>query len=321
MKAIVIGILASFFFAFTFVLNRAMDLEGGSRIWSASLRYYFMVPMLLLIVMYRGNLKQLFQYMKNNPKEWLVWSIVGFGLFYAPLSFVWSVRTRLARCINMANYNRCRDFVNTIFLRWIHYIKKLPMKELVMSGIILFGVVLMQVEHASSLGIRETVLCVVPVLIAAFAYPLGNRKMMQVCKGELDVFQRVLGMTLASLPFWFLLSGYEVSTGGLPSNSQVFQCFIVAVSSGLIATVLFFFATDLVKDDPQKLATVEATQSGEVLFALVGELIWLSAPIPSSLSWIGMSLVIIGMILHSYVAVVVKKRRKNNGVMRLALFY
>ncbi len=55
MKAIVIGILASFFFAFTFVLNRAMDLEGGSWIWSASLRYYFMVPMLLLIVMYRGT--------------------------------------------------------------------------------------------------------------------------------------------------------------------------------------------------------------------------------------------------------------------------
>jgi drug/metabolite transporter (DMT)-like permease len=184
------------------------------------------------------------------------------------------------------------------------------MKELVMSGIILFGVVLMQVEHASSLGIRETVLCVVPVLIAAFAYPLGNRKMMQVCKGELDVFQRVLGMTLASLPFWLLLSGYEVSTSGLPSSNQVFQCFIVAISSGLIATVLFFYATDLVKDDPQKLATVEATQSGEVLFALVGELIWLSAPIPSSLSWIGMSLVIVGMILHSYVAVVVKKEEK-----------
>ncbi|MEB9612902.1 multidrug resistance efflux transporter family protein [Bacillus cereus] len=309
MKAIVIGILASFFFAFTFVLNRAMDLEGGSWIWSASLRYYFMVPMLLLIVMYRGNLKQLFQYMKNNPKEWLVWSIVGFGLFYAPLSFAgafgpgWLVASTWQITI-------VAGILLTPFFAVDSLHKKLPMKELVMSGIILFGVVLMQVEHASSLGIRETVLCVVPVLIAAFAYPLGNRKMMQVCKGELDVFQRVLGMTLASLPFWFLLSGYEVSTGGLPSSSQVFQCFIVAVSSGLIATVLFFFATDLVKDDPQKLATVEATQSGEVLFALVGELIWLSAPIPSSLSWIGMSLVIIGMILHSYVAVVVKKEEK-----------
>ena len=75
MKAIVIGILASFFFAFTFVLNRAMDLEGGSWIWSASLRYYFMVPMLLLIVMYR-ELKATLSIYENNPKEWLVWSIV-----------------------------------------------------------------------------------------------------------------------------------------------------------------------------------------------------------------------------------------------------
>ena len=122
MKAIVIGILASFFFAFTFVLNRAMDLEGGSWIWSASLRYYFMVPMLLLIVMYRGNLKQLFQYMKNNPKEWLVWSIVGFGLFYAPLSFAgafgpgWLVASTWQITI-------VAGILLTPFLRWIHYIK------------------------------------------------------------------------------------------------------------------------------------------------------------------------------------------------------
>ncbi|MEY8348000.1 multidrug resistance efflux transporter family protein [Bacillus cereus] len=309
MKAIIAGVLASFFFAFTFILNRAMDLQGGSWIWSASLRYYFMVPLLVIIVLYRGNLKQLLQYMKSNPKEWFVWSIVGFGLFYAPLSFAgafgpgWLVASTWQITIIAGILLTPLFATNSLH-------KKIPMKELMMSGVILLGVLLMQVEHASSLGIRETVLCVVPVIVAAFAYPLGNRKMMQVCKGELDVFQRVLGMTLASLPFWFLLSGYEVATGGLPSSDQVFQCFIVAISSGLIATVLFFFATDLVKDDPQKLATVEATQSGEVLFALLGELIWLSAPFPSSLSWIGMSLVVLGMILHSYVAVVVKKEEK-----------
>jgi len=65
-----------------------------------------------------------------------------------------------------------------------------------------------------------------------------------------------------------------------------------------------------VKDDPQKLATVEATQSGEVLFALFGELILLSAPFPSILSWIGMSLVVVGMILHSFAAVMEKKEEK-----------
>ncbi|MDM5155278.1 multidrug resistance efflux transporter family protein [Bacillus sp. DX1.1] len=309
MKAIAAGVLASFFFAFTFIFNRAMDLQGGSWIWSASLRYFFMVPLLLIIVMYRGNLKQLFQYMKTNPKEWLLWSIIGFGLFYAPLSFAgsfgpgWLVASTWQITI-IAGILLTPLFANDS----LH--KKIPVKELMMSGVILMGVVLMQVEHASSLGIRETVLCVLPVIVAAFAYPLGNRKMMQVCKGELDVFQRVLGMTLASLPFWFLLSGYGAVTAGLPSSDQVFQCFIVAISSGLIATVLFFFATDLVKDDPQKLATVEATQSGEVLFALLGELILLSAPLPSSLSWVGMSLVVVGMILHSYVAVFVKKEEK-----------
>ncbi len=59
MKAIILGIVASIFFAFTFVLNRAMDLQGGSWIWSASFRCFFMVPLLLIIVMYRGNLRQL----------------------------------------------------------------------------------------------------------------------------------------------------------------------------------------------------------------------------------------------------------------------
>ena len=34
-----------------------------------------------------GKLKATLSIYENNPKEWLVWSIVGFGLFYAPLSF------------------------------------------------------------------------------------------------------------------------------------------------------------------------------------------------------------------------------------------
>lgn len=309
MKAILLGILASFFFAFTFVLNRVMDLQGGSWIWSASLRYFFMVPLLLIIVMYRGNGKQLIQYMKKQPAEWLLWSVVGFGLFYAPLSFAgaygpgWLVASTRQMTI-IAGILLTPFFSNQV----IH--NKIPIKELAMSSVILIGVAIMQIEHASSLGIQETILCVVPVMLAAFAYPLGNRKMMQVCNGELDVFQRVLGMTLASLPFWFLLSGYGIVTVGLPSSDQVLQCLVVAISSGLIATVLFFFATDLVKDDLQKLATVEATQSGEVLFALFGELILLSAPLPSTLSWVGMSLVVVGMILHSFAAVMEKKEEK-----------
>lgn len=87
MKAILVGILASLFFAVTFVLNRAMELSGGSWYWSASLRFIFMVPFLLFIVMMRGKLTPLLKEMRKHPLFWLKWSFVGFVLFYAPITF------------------------------------------------------------------------------------------------------------------------------------------------------------------------------------------------------------------------------------------
>lgn len=41
MRAIMLGAVASLFFATTFVWNRAMELSGGSWLYSASLRYLF----------------------------------------------------------------------------------------------------------------------------------------------------------------------------------------------------------------------------------------------------------------------------------------
>src|SRR3954453_3622128 len=74
MRPIILGIFAAFFFAFTFILNRSMDQAGGSWIWSASLRYFFMVPFLFVIVMGRNNLKPLLEEMKKLPGSWLLWS-------------------------------------------------------------------------------------------------------------------------------------------------------------------------------------------------------------------------------------------------------
>lgn len=141
---------------------------------------------------------------------------------------------------------------------------------------------------------------ILPVIVAAFAYPLGNRKMMEVCGGRLDTYQRVLGMTIASLPAWIILAVYALFTVGLPSGFQVFQSLIVGISSGVIATVLFFIATDRVRDNQGKLAAVEATQSTEVLFVIIGEMVLLSVPLPTPVALIGIGVIIIGMLLHSY---------------------
>jgi drug/metabolite transporter (DMT)-like permease len=88
---------------------------------------------------------------------------------------------------------------------------------------------------------------------------------------------------------------------GPPSIGQSVQSGLVAICSGVIATVLFFQATDLVRGNMQKLAAVEATQSMEVLFSLIGELLLLHTALPTPLSWVGIILVMGGMVLHSYV--------------------
>ncbi|WP_449619824.1 DMT family transporter [Robertmurraya sp. Marseille-Q9965] len=307
MRPIILGLCAAFFFATTFVLNRGMEMSGGSWIWSASLRFIFMVPFLLVIVMRRKKLKQLFHVMKENPRAWLLWSVVGFGLFYAPICFAtvyspgWLVAGTWQFTI-IAGSLLAPLFVETIQSANgpIQTRGKIPIKGLLFSLIILVGIGLMQWEQADLLSLKELWLGILPVVIAAFAYPLGNRKMMSIVNGKLDVFQRVLGMTLASMPLWILLSIYGFVTVGPPSLNQTVQSLIVAISSGVIATALFFMATDMVKDNMQKLASVEATQSMEVLFALAGEIIFLSIAFPSLLSWTGILFVIVGMVLHSY---------------------
>jgi drug/metabolite transporter (DMT)-like permease len=309
MRPIILGTLAAFFFAFTFIINRSMELEGGSWIWSASLRYFFMVPFLLLLVYWRKNLKPLIVEMKNNPRAWLLWSFVGFGLFYGPICFSaayapgWLIASTWQITI-ISGSLLAPFFLETVITQQgpVKIKGRIPMKSLVLSSIILLGIILMQVERADSLSLIEVLLGVLPIIVASFAYPLGNRKMMDVCGGRLDVFQRVLGMTIASMPLWIVLAIYGMFTVGPPSVGQSIQSGIVAITSGVIATVLFFQATDLVRGNMQKLGNVEATQSISVLFAVIGELILLKAAFPSIISWTGMLLVMAGMVLHSYVS-------------------
>lgn len=110
---------------------------------------------------------------------------------------------------------------------------------------------------------------------------------MQQVNGELNDFQRALGMTVASMPFWLIFAIYGLFTHRVPSQSQVTQTFVVAIFSGIIATVLFFYAIELVQHDNYKLAGVEATSAGEVIFALLGEIIFLEALFPNLITLFG----------------------------------
>ncbi|NLP49822.1 multidrug resistance efflux transporter family protein [Bacillus sp. RO1] len=303
MKAISIGVIASMFFAVTFILNRSMELSGGSWLWSSSLRFFFMVPFLFLIVWLRGNLGSLFREMRMAPIDWFIWSVTGFVFFYGPITFAaaygpgWLVAGTWQLTIIAG------VLLGPLFFKTVEGLKvreRIPMRGLFISMVIFAGVLLIQTQQGSGLTGSMVIYGILPVAIAAFAYPLGNRKMMEVCGGRLDTFQRVLGMTLATIPVWLLVALRGYLTVGLPSEAQVLQTFIVAISSGVIATTLFFIATDMVRGSQEKLAAVEATQSTQVLFVLIGEVLLLSTPMPNGIGLLGLFIIIIGMLLHSF---------------------
>lgn len=305
-KAFTLGIIASFFFSFTFILNSQMNISGGSWLWSSSLRYLFMLPMLFIMMLVTKKLNPVILEIKKNPIDWLIWSTVGFGLFYAPLSLAseygaswlvagtWQITIVAGALLSPFLVTKVETPKGVMKER-----NKLPKKFLLISSIILIGIFIMQFEHAKSLSLSECFMGIFPVVIAAFSYPLGNRKMISICNNQLNTTQRVFGMTLCSLPFWLIIATFATVSVGLPSQSQLLQSFIVASFSGIIATVLFFKATDLVSGDNHKLAIIESTQSGEVIFTLLGSILFLKDSFPTPIAILGLSLVIIGMILNS----------------------
>lgn len=293
-RALWYGILGALFFAFTFIFNRSMNLSGGSWMWSASLRYLFSLPMLAVMVWRKDELAGVLSAIKKAPLTWLVWSTVGFGLFYGPLSLA---------SIYGESWFVAATWQITILAGLLLtplFGQRVPGKQLLMTLVILLGIILIQIPYfGSGLGsgvVRASLL----ILLAAFAYPLGNRKMMVHCKqDQLSTTQRVFGMTLMSTPFWLLLSVFAGVDAGLPSSGQILQSLIVAVFSGVVATLLFFEATNLVKHNHKQLAVVEATQAGEALFTLLGGCLFLRDSLPSLLGFLGIAIVTIGIIGNS----------------------
>jgi drug/metabolite transporter (DMT)-like permease len=306
-RLITVGILASLFFSSTFVLNRAMSLAGGHWAWTSSLRFgYMLIFLALLLLITRGG-KALIQVWDVFLQHWPFWIIagsIGFGIFYSLITFsatyaagwviatTWQI-TILATPIVLAFFGR-----------------KVPAKGILLILLIFAGILLVNFEHASITNLRTVMLSAIPVLIAAFAYPIGNQLVWEARLGENkklphiqnpileNGFARVLLLTIGSIPFWIILLLW--TNPPPPTSGQLLSTALVALLSGVIATTLFLYARHLCKE-PYEIAAVDATQSMEVVFSLVGEIIFLQAVFPGVLGMAGVVLTILGLIAYTFV--------------------
>ena len=157
-KALFYGILASFFFAFTFLLNRSMHLAGGYWLWSACLRYLFTFPILAAVLAISGKkqktrpLSHTWAEITKAPGEWFLWSSVGFVLFYAPLTFS---STFGESWLAAATWQL--TIVAGILLTPL-WGKPIPIRNLSWSCLILAGVFLLQVPNMRQMKLETMAL-------------------------------------------------------------------------------------------------------------------------------------------------------------------
>lgn len=329
-KMIVWGLIASAFFSTSFVLYQLMSVQGGHWFWSASFRCFFMWLLLSVFILLqnRFNPSKLLALCKLFASHWQFWCVTGgiglgtYGLlaFAADYAEGWVIAATYLFTV----------VASLVVLSFFG--QSFQKKVIVYSVIVFIGVVLANVgeglRHSTSQGTDWHALLLfgaLPAFIASFCFPLGNqliwqaaqpkggtthhthaiskaaskllKKVPQVTSPLLsNPLHKVWLMSLGSLPMWLIL-GFMVQPPA-PSVSQMTISFLVALMAGVLGTTTFLHARSLAKQ-PQQLAAVDATQGSEIIFALLGGMLLLQTPMPSGLSFVGIALVIIGLVLFA----------------------
>ena len=303
-RLVIIGILSALFFSSTFVLNRAMSLQGGHWLWTASLRYVYMFFMLsswLILIGKSRLLKEIFSTYLSNWCFWTIAGSTGFGIFYSLLTFSASFAPGWVVATTWQSTILATPLVLLCFG------KRVPAKGIFFTALIFLGIVLVTCGQASAESAKETLLGILPVLAAAFAYPIGNQLIWEARHGNIRIIPRISGrvlddsigrvliMVLGSIPFWIVLTLFLHPPA--PTSGQLANTAVVAVFSGVIATTLFFHARHLART-PFELSAVDATQSTEVLFSLLGEILFLNGLLPGAAGFLGIALSLLGLVFY-----------------------
>ena len=302
LKAVGLGLVGSAFFSGTFVINRAIGLAGGHWVWTASLRYAWVLVFMLPWFLVRGSLGAVLRELLAHWRFWTVAGSIGYGLFYASLAYAstqapgWIVACTMQSTI-LATPLVLRAFGATV-----------RRGGLALLMLTFLGIVLVNLDRRDDTTLTQW-LGVLPVLVAAIAYPTGNQLVQEGRTGgrgwipALDApitaqaSARVLLLTLGSVPFWVLT--LLVPHPRLPTSQQLVGTAIVALCATVIGTSIFLMARQSVGRNPNAIAKVDATQAGYTAFSLGGEILFLGALLPGLLGWMGLALVLAGLAAYA----------------------
>ncbi len=301
--AVALALCSALFFTLTYVLNRSLVTGGGHWAWAVILRYLLTLPMLALVLPWQGGWGELPQELRRHPRPWLLWSTVGFVVFGVMLT--WAASSGPSWLV--AGSFQITVIAGPLLAPLIYgdERRRLAWRSLAIGALIVAGVFVLQWGHAHGRLQRADWLAMGAVAVAAFAYPLGNRGLLlhlEHGQAHLNAVQRVFGMTLCSWPLWWLFAVIAWLAIGPPTWREALLAGGVALSSGTIATVMFFRATDMVRSEPNALAAVEAMQAAELLFATLLGVLFLGESWPRGPALLGALAIIVGIALFGWLS-------------------
>lgn len=301
--AVGLALCSALFFTLTYVLNRSLVTGGGHWAWAVILRYLLTLPMLAVVLPLQGGLGDLPRELRQHARPWLLWSAVGFVLFGIPLTWAASSGPSWLIAGSFQTTVLAGPLLAPLIYRGER--ARLAWRTLAIGALIVAGVFALQWGHAHGQLHAGDWLAIGAVVLSAFAYPLGNRQLLLHLEhggNRINAVQRVFGMTLCSWPLWLLFAVIAWVTIGPPTWREALLAGGVALSSGTIATILFFRATDMVRSEPTALAAVEAMQAAELLFATLLGVLFLGEAWPHGYALFGALAIIVGIALFGWVS-------------------
>jgi drug/metabolite transporter (DMT)-like permease len=299
-SAVLLGLAASSCFSVTFIVNRALGVAGGHWVWTAALRYAWVLLLLSIWFTMRGTIAPILRAFAAHWVFWIVAGSIGVGIFYAPLAYALTFAPGWIVACTMQFTILATPLVLLAFGARVRT-SGIALLALIFAGIVLVNLDRRGDSAAGLLG-------VLPVLIAAFAFPIGNQLMQAARTGgrgriprlddpiTADATARVLLMTIGSIPFWLLTLLLPHSPA--PTRQQLTGTLIVAVF-GTIGSALFLFARQMTGRDPDGVAKVDATQASYTALTLAGEMAFLGAALPGPLGFAGLTLVLGGLAVYT----------------------
>lgn len=331
-KLLGLGLLGSAFFSASFVLYQLMSVQGGHWFWSSSLRCAFMWLLLSVIIVVKDRFKlttflALWQLFLQNWRFWCLSGSIALGT-YGLLAFA---AAYAEGWVIAATY---LFTVVASLLVLAFFGQNFNKKVILYSFIVFIGVVLANVgeglrHHAQTVGstvnnadgLHLLLIGASVAFVASFFFPFGNQLVWQASQTKTplpasptvrqqllhrlphitspllhNALNKVWLMSLGSLPMWAILT--VLIRPPTPQVSQIATSFLVALTAGVLGTSIFLLARSYAKNS-QQLAAVDATQGSEIIFALLGGMMLLQTPLPSGLSFVGIALVIAGLVLFA----------------------